>query len=296
MRHNRDILWKAVLESVMDDLLRFLFPDADEVFDLDKSIIYLDKELAELHPEPDRPVDVRFVDKLAKVCRKDGTDEWILIHIEVQDETKAMDRALFGERMFRYFYRCFDHYRKPVAAIGIFCGPDGKLLPTRYSYEFMGTRLQYDYNTIRILDYTDEELSNSSNPFAWVALIAKRKLKEEGKLDDKLLEGKLAIFRKLHENGLFQSRKLQAVLEFLDNYIVFEKPETYRKFDEEIDRITGKQNTMNIFEIGADMRAERIRWELVINLIKGTKFSDEKIASLAGVSVDYVKEEREKLH
>jgi len=104
MRHNRDILWKAVLESVMDDLLRFLFPNADEVFDLDKSVIYLDKELAELHPEPDKPVDVRFVDKLAQVCRKDGMDEWILIHIEVQDETKLTDRALFGERMFRYFY------------------------------------------------------------------------------------------------------------------------------------------------------------------------------------------------
>ncbi|WP_460951141.1 hypothetical protein [Spirosoma daeguense] len=40
-----DSLWKAILEDVFDDFLRFSFPNADELFYLDKGFEYLDKEL-----------------------------------------------------------------------------------------------------------------------------------------------------------------------------------------------------------------------------------------------------------
>ncbi|MBN9384795.1 MAG: hypothetical protein J0H74_28835 [Chitinophagaceae bacterium] len=91
MRHNKDILWKGLLEMVLDDLLRFVFPNADQVFDLQREFGFLDRELAEIFPQ----------------------------------------------RMFRYFYRCFDRYRKPVAAITIYTGPDGRRLPNCYEYELM---------------------------------------------------------------------------------------------------------------------------------------------------------------
>ena len=72
MQHNKDILWKGVLQWVLDDLLRFVFPNADQVFDFQKKISYLDKELAELNPGPGKETDVRYVDNLVKVFRKDG--------------------------------------------------------------------------------------------------------------------------------------------------------------------------------------------------------------------------------
>ena len=89
MQHNKDILWKGVLQWVLDDLLRFVFPNADQVFDFQKKFNYLDKELAELNPGPGKGTDVRYVDNLVKVFRKDGGEEWILVHVEVQDTTKA---------------------------------------------------------------------------------------------------------------------------------------------------------------------------------------------------------------
>jgi hypothetical protein len=125
MRHNKDILWKGVLEWVFDDLLRFVYQDADQVFDFEKGFHFLDKELAELYPEPEKGTEVRVVDKLVKVFRKDGNDEWVLVHLEIQDKTKVKDRLIFPERMFRYFYRCIDWHRKPVAAIAIFAVPMG---------------------------------------------------------------------------------------------------------------------------------------------------------------------------
>jgi hypothetical protein len=66
MRQNRDVLWKGVLEWIFDDLLRFLFPDADQVFDMKKGFAFLDKELAEIHPDQDKKTDTRIVDKLVK--------------------------------------------------------------------------------------------------------------------------------------------------------------------------------------------------------------------------------------
>ena len=141
MRHNKDILWKGLLEWVFDDLLRFIFPDADKVFDMKKGFSFLDKELAEMYPEPERKTEVQIVDKLVKVFRKDGVEEWVLVHVEVQAKTDAKDRPLFPERMFHYFIRCFDRYCRPVTAVAIFTGPDARRMPGSYYYSFMNTRL-----------------------------------------------------------------------------------------------------------------------------------------------------------
>jgi hypothetical protein len=117
MRRKNDILWKVVIEEVFDDLLRFLYPDADRVYNLARGIEFLDKELAELHPEPEKDSDTRFVDKLVKVYHRNGKDEWVLLHVQIQGDTTK--RAEFSARMFRYFYRILDRFRRPVSAVVI---------------------------------------------------------------------------------------------------------------------------------------------------------------------------------
>jgi predicted transposase YdaD len=308
MRHNRDILWKSVLERVFDDLLRFVFPEADEVFDLQKKLGFLDKELAELYPTPEQEADVRHVDKLIEVSRKDGTGEWVLVHLEVQGETKAEDRPFFGERMFRYFYRIFDHYQKPIAAIAIFTGPDGHLLPDKFEYVFMNTRLQYQFTTLNIRDFSDQDLRESNNPFAWVVLIAKKALLEGRVIDEKLLEGKLMLFRELYQNRTFDKQKLRAILIFLVNYIRFKDPETNRIFRERVDQFTDKKSTMDIWEQvavwqkedafeegmnkglqeGLQKGVQKSQERSVRNLLSDTEFSIDKIASLVEVPVAFV--------
>jgi len=156
----------------------------------------------------------------------------------------------------------------------------------------MNTRLQYDYNTIRILDYGDKELEESANPFAWVILTAKKALLTGKDVDKKLLDGKLFIFRKLHENGVFKKEKLRAILRFLDKYILFENEETNRIFNNEIDKISRKKNTMDILkELYVE---ERVR-EFVKNLLTQTTHSVTEIAALADVPLDFVKEVKKSL-
>ncbi len=38
-----DILWKVIMEEVFPDLLRFIYPDADEVYNMERGFEFLDK-------------------------------------------------------------------------------------------------------------------------------------------------------------------------------------------------------------------------------------------------------------
>ncbi|HEY4285960.1 MAG TPA: hypothetical protein VGN00_02565 [Puia sp.] len=90
------------------------------------------------------------------------------------------------------FIRLFDRKHHAVTAIAIFTVEDGKTMPDRYLYSFMGTELIYKYNTLYITDHADEDLEQSDNPFA-LALLAAKKALFTGKVDDlTLLEIKLS--------------------------------------------------------------------------------------------------------
>jgi len=191
-----------------------------------------------------------------------------------------------------------------VSALAIFTGQDGNLMPGKYSYEYRGTKLTYEYPTVSILDYSDEELDKSTNPFAQVIVAARLRLKEEKVSEDELLNFKLLAARKLQEKG-FPMEKIRAIFNFLRNYVLFEKPETFRKFDN-LFKETDKNNVMNTVEyIKMEGREEGLaegyakgqaeeRRNSILALLANTEFSVQQIASIFGVSesfVDKVKKE-----
>ena len=97
-RRKNDILLKSAFEEAFPDLLRFCFSGADDIFDLDKDLEFLDKELFELFPELKKPGGSRFIDMLVKAFLKGGKEKWILVHIEIQ----GTNDKHFAERMFQY--------------------------------------------------------------------------------------------------------------------------------------------------------------------------------------------------
>jgi hypothetical protein len=119
-------------------------------------------------------------------------------------------------------------------------------------------------------------------------------------VDEKLLEGKLMLFRELYENRTFDKQKLRAILIFLVNYIRFKEPETNRIFKERVDQLTDKKSTMDIweqvaiwqledafeegFQIGLQMGNE----QTVRNFLSKTDLPVERIASLVKVPIDFV--------
>jgi predicted transposase YdaD len=302
IRKKNDILWKGMLEEVFDDLLRFVFPRADQVFDMKRGFEFLEKELGKMYQDPEKKSDTKFVDKLVKVYQKDGSEEWVLCHVEVQ----GTNDKEFAKRMFKYYARIFDRFDRPMTAIAIFTGRDGKKLPSMYVRKYAGAELTYKYNTLCILDYDDRRLAASRNPFALVMLAAKKALLKGKNLDDILLKEKLAVAKLLIKRGYGQD-KTNAILSFLHNYVRFEKTETNRIFESEIDRLTGKINTMGIIEQVKQMKLAEAKEEgrkegltqketaVVKNLLVETSFSDRKIADIAGVSESFVKQVRQRM-
>jgi predicted transposase YdaD len=328
-RRKNDILWKVVMEEVFDDLLRFIFPDADLLFDMERGFEFLDKELTEMHPEPGKKPATLFADKLVKVFTREGREEWVLCHVEVQGQTKAKDRPIFASRMFRYFYRIWDRHQKPVSAIAFFTGRDAQLMPDRFEYEYRNTKVLYKFPVISVLDFKDADLGKSDNSFAQVLLAARISLLEGVIPDNDLLDKKVLIATQLLKKG-FPEKKTRALLTFLENSILFKDPEMNRVFKQKI-QSHDKNNVMGIDEYLKMVAKEegleeglqegrkkgiqqglqqglqkglkegrkeekKKRTQLVVkNLLTSTRFSVKKIASLVCVTETFVKKVKKDL-
>ena len=100
MKPKYDILWKGMIEEIIEDLLLFVEPEIGKELDLGRGFQFMDKELAEMYPEPTKPANTKVVDKLVKVFLRDGAERHVLIHLEVQGKKEKA----FARRMFEYFY------------------------------------------------------------------------------------------------------------------------------------------------------------------------------------------------
>jgi len=116
-RRNDELL-KGVLEDNFEDFLRFLYPNAEGRFDFSRGVEFMDKELPALVPDRESKKGGRVADLLAKVFLTDGTEEWIMLHTEIEGGSGMA----FAERMLQYNYRTWEKHRRPVASIAFYTG------------------------------------------------------------------------------------------------------------------------------------------------------------------------------
>ena len=310
-----DSLWKAILEDVFEDFLRFFFKNADELFDMGRGFVFLDKELEQLFPSNQDEFSPKYVDKLVKVFTKAGTEQWVLIHIEVQGNTDAN----FGHRMFQYFYRIYDKYERPITAFAILTDRNKKFRPQTYEQDFLGTTLRYSFNLFKILEQKEQALLESSNPFAMVILTVLAALKKGKLTENELLTEKIALAKRLLAKD-FSKNHIRVLMNFLKLYIRFENTENIVNFEKEIEELTHKtKKTMGIEEFVLD-RAKRMgekigieigmkkgmkkgiekgiesrNFSFVKTLLEETDFDDAKISRLAAVNIEFVLQVRNQL-
>jgi hypothetical protein len=103
-RVDYDSPWKEVLERFFQEFIEFCVPAAYDEIDWHQSPEFLDKELQRVVRKS--KAGRHTVDKLIKVWLKDGSEAWLLIHIEVQNQRDES----FVQRMYVYSYRIFDRY------------------------------------------------------------------------------------------------------------------------------------------------------------------------------------------
>src|SRR5829696_3798181 len=148
-RNQQDTAWKEVLDSYFKDLLDYCLPDLSTLINWDKSFTSLDKELQKITKES--KIGQRLLDKLFKVYFKNGQEQWILIHIEIQ----AKKDKTFPERMFVYGYRIYDFYQRPIVSCAILTD-NSKWRPDNFEITCAGSYLKSKFLVIKLIDYRNQ--------------------------------------------------------------------------------------------------------------------------------------------
>ena len=220
-----DELLKGIFEENFLDFLRFMYSQADSIFDLSRDVQFMDKELLAIVPDRDRKKGKRIADLLAKVHLMDGTEKWILIHTEIE----AGSQEDFAFRLLQYHYRLLDRYQVPVETIAVYTGNEHQFRPTCYQYQVIDTQLHFKYRTYHILDHSESDLLAMDNIFALVVLACQKALLEGKVPDEELGVDRLTIAKALLRHNIDRDRII-GFLVFLKNFLYINDLEINRIF------------------------------------------------------------------
>jgi len=223
-----DSPWKEAMEHYFEAFIGFFFPEIHKGTDWTRGYEFLDKELEKI--VRDAETGRRIADKLVKVFLADGTETWLLIHIEIQGYIEE----LFDERMYIYNYRLFDRYRTDVVSLAVMTDPDEKYRPGLYVRKRWGCDLTFKFPVVKVSDYGKNwnALESNPNPFS-IVVMAHLKARELGKgREEERKQWKIRLVRTLYERG-YDRKDILELFRFIDWLLILPE-DLEEQFTEEI--------------------------------------------------------------
>jgi hypothetical protein len=145
-RADYDEAWKEFIDGHLEAFLACFFPAVAAAVDWTRPFEFLDQELRELFH--DTAVKSFRVDRLVKVQRREGGEQWLLVHLEIQS---------FGEENFAlriYHYNHGIHRARGIQPVSLVVladlDPDWK--PCEYVHEELGCGTRFRFLTCKLLD------------------------------------------------------------------------------------------------------------------------------------------------
>ncbi len=205
-----DSPWKEALELYFPEFLALCFPEVFAGVDWTRGYEFLDKELQKI--TRDAELGRRLADKLVKVWLGDGSETWLLVHIEVQGQVDTE----FARRMYTYQYRIYDHYAREVVSLAVLGDETPAWRPTEFGFARWGCELCFRFPIVKLLDYRQNWaiLEASPNPFA-VVVMAHLKTQETAGAMEQRAAAKRELIRGLYARGYTRQKILQ-LLHFID--------------------------------------------------------------------------------
>jgi hypothetical protein len=283
----KDHIWKRIISTFFNKFTEFFLPDLDKDIDFTHKPKFLDNQLLKITQKSGGKD--RESDKLVEVKLKDGSNRFILIHVEVQDSRK-LD---FSFRMFQYHYRIFDKFNKEITALAIYTDSNSKFKPNSYSKELYGTKITYEFNTYKVLEQKDKKeiLKNSDNPFSLVILASLYYLESKDN-DNKRYNFKLELTKLLLEKG-YVRKDIYELFEFIDILLKFNDDILEEKYIEEINKMPKTKEKKIISPFQRITRKQRDN-EIAINTLKEGA-SIEFTSKITGLTIKEVEELKKNL-
>lgn len=188
--------WKEALGRYFEASLALMFPKVHAGIDWSRGYEFLDTELQQI--VRDAELGKRLADRLVKVFRNNGSEAWVLVHVEVQGQPESA----FPKRMYVYNYRIFDAHDREVCSLGVLGDTRRNWRPDRFGYDLWDCRPGIQFPVVKLLDFESrwEELEQSNNPFAVVVMAHLQTVRTRRKPTNRL-EWKLRIARGLLNRG-----------------------------------------------------------------------------------------------
>lgn len=253
--YDYDGVWKGFIKDFWREILKEFMPDLYDKADLNHEPEFLDKELRDILAgmDPNDNIPVRFVDTLMKVFLKDGHEEWVLLHIEVQGPGEEN----ISRRMFRYYCLLFVHHDRNPAAMTILTAKRPKKEgdePGIYSAEVFGTKIEYKYNVVKAYEFNDEALK-ASNSLVSLFIYALKVAAKNRHSDEAKFKYMREILRLLWIKG-FDINIRRVFIVYLEKIFRLSGEEYKLRFENAIDRSFEGGKTME-YQTVADKVFER---------------------------------------
>jgi len=207
-----DSAWKEVLEKLFEKFLSFFFPNIHKDSDFSRGFDFLDNELQQIAVESES--GKRVVDKLVRVHLRNGLEQWLLGHIEIQ----GYEQKEFPERMYVYNYRIFDKFKHEVINLALLTDENPNFRPNEYSRarREWGFEVVCRFPVVKLIDYREKwtELEASSHPFALIVRAYLKALETIGNVQEKY-SWKKRFLLELYESGM-DRETLWAIYKFID--------------------------------------------------------------------------------
>jgi len=210
LKSDFDSPWKEILDRYFKDFMAFFFPRAFREIDWARGYAFLDKELQRVIR--DAEIGRRLVDKLVKVWKKDGSEAWVLIHIEIQGQKDPE----FARRMYVYNYRLFDRYDRHVASLAVLADENIEWRPVSYGYKLWGSHARLEFPVVKLMDYVDrwDALDQTKNPFGVIVMAHLKALETRHDFESRL-NWKLNLAKRLYGQG-FGRQDIIELFRFID--------------------------------------------------------------------------------
>lgn len=275
LKSSKDSAWKDILDVYIKECMEFFYPEISKKIDWSVGYEILDKELQSITTEA--MIGKRFVDKLIKVKSIDGTEQVVLLHIEVQGQKEDE----FSLRLFQYYYRLFDRYKKPILTLTILTDDNKSWNPENYQTKVWDFPvLSFNFQTCKLLNYQDnkEDLESVDNPFGIVVLahLAATETKNDSKARYKI---KFALIRRLLEKGYGRDYVIN-LYKMIDWVLVLPK-ELALEFKSKIHDLEEAKKVSYITSIEQLGREEGLKTGLEQGLRKGLEEGERRIAAIA---------------
>jgi len=165
-RSDFDEAWKELFGTHLEGILDCFFPSVSVFIDWSKGFVFLDQELREvIH---DTNVNSFRVDLLVRLFRKNGDEQWLLLHLEVQ----SFREANFEERIYHYNHSIHKAFGRQPVSLVLLADLHENWRPKEYRHEELGCETRFRFLACKLLD----ELDRLSDDFRLPAVAAKAQI------------------------------------------------------------------------------------------------------------------------